>query len=61
MCLFADRGYDLRTMLRGGATDEEIALAIARLWSARNDHYSEIRLSQTSRPRAKVEMQYIGG
>ncbi len=61
MCLFADRGYDLRTMLRGGATDEEIALAIARLWTARTDHYSEIRLSQTNRPRAKVEMQYIGG
>ena len=61
MCLFADRGYDLRTMLRGGATDEEIALAIARLWTARTDHYSEIRLSQTNRPQAKVEMQYIGG
>ena len=24
LCLFADRGYDIRTMLRGGATDEEI-------------------------------------
>lgn len=61
MCLFADRGYDLRTMLRGGATDEEISLAIARLWCARNDHYSEIRLSQTKPRRARVEMQYIGG
>ncbi len=61
MCLFADRGYDLRTMLRGGATDEEISLAIARLWCARDDHYSEIRLSQTAPRRARVEMQYIGG
>lgn len=62
LCLFADRGYDLRTMLRGGATDEEIADAIARIWSARTDHYSEIRLSETVRVnRNRIEMQYIGG
>lgn len=28
---FADRGYDIRTMLRGGATDEEILEAVARI------------------------------
>ena len=61
LCLFADRGYDLRTLLRGGATDEEISLAIARIWCGRGDHYSEIRLSQTTPRRARVEMQYIGG
>ncbi len=62
LCLFADRGYDLRTMLRGGATDEEIAQAIARIWSARRDHYSEIRLSETGkRSQSRIEMQYIGG
>ena len=62
LCLFADRGYDLRTMLRGGATDEEIADAIGRIWSARGDHYSEIRLSETEkRSRSRIEMQYIGG
>lgn len=61
LCLFADRGYDLRTMLRGGATDEEIADAIARIWSARSDHYSEIRLSETRTRNRRVEMQYIGG
>ncbi len=62
LCLFADRGYDLRTLLRGGATDDEIALAIARIWSARADHYSEIRLSETQkRSHSRIEMQYIGG
>ncbi len=61
LCLFADRGYDIRTMLRGGATDEEIKLAAARIWSARADHYSEIRLEGTQRNRNRIEMQYIGG
>ncbi len=61
LCLFADRGYDLRTLLRGGASDEEIRSAVARIWSARADHYSEIRLSQTDIPRRRIEMQYIGG
>jgi cyclic pyranopterin phosphate synthase len=48
-------------MLRGGATDEEIRLAVGRIWSARADHYSEIRQQGTERSRARVEMQYIGG
>ena len=62
LCLFADRGYDLRTLLRGGASDEELEQAIGRIWSARTDHYSEIRLSKTENPhRNRVEMQYIGG
>ena len=62
LCHFADRGYDLRTLLRGGATDDEIADAIARIWSARDDHYSEIRLSETQkRSRSRIEMQFIGG
>ena len=42
LCLFADRGYDIRTMLRGGATDEEILEAVARIWTNRDNHYSEI-------------------
>lgn len=61
LCLFADRGYDLRTLLRGGATDEEIASAISRIWTGRQDHYSEIRLQQTEPRRGRIEMQYIGG
>ena len=59
-CLFATAGYDLRAMLRGGASDEEIAGAIARIWRARADRYSEIRTAETARER-KIEMSYIGG
>ncbi len=59
-CLFASAGYDLREMLRGGSPDEEISSAIARIWHARADRYSEIRTADTARLR-KIEMSYIGG
>ena len=59
-CLFADSGYDLRAMLRTSASDEEISFAIARIWQARSDRYSEIRTAETAGTR-KIEMSYIGG
>lgn len=61
LCLFATEGYDLRTLLRGGATDAELELALARIWSARTDRYSELRAMGLSPDRPKVEMSYIGG
>jgi len=59
-CLFAARGHDLRGLLRGGQTDEAIARSISGLWVDRDDRYSEIRSSATSRD-PKVEMSFIGG
>ena len=59
-CLFGIKGFDLREMVRGGASDEDISQAIARVWGKRTDRYSEIRSEQTvSLP--KVEMSHIGG
>jgi len=59
-CLFASAGYDLRGLLRGGASDRELHSAIARIWWARNDRYSEIRTAETAKL-GKIEMSYIGG
>ena len=59
-CLFAEKGFSVRTLLRGGASDEEISAALAQVWTARRDRYSEIRSSETSTLR-KVEMSHIGG
>jgi cyclic pyranopterin phosphate synthase len=59
-CLFAASGYDLRALLRGGRSDDEIRGAIAAVWRQRGDRYSEIRTANTARA-AKVEMSYIGG
>ena len=59
-CLFATSGHDLRSLLRGGASDEELSAAISKVWTAREDRYSEIRGEHTS-PLKKIEMSYIGG
>jgi len=59
-CLFAQSGHDLKTLLRGGASDEEIRNEIAAVWQHRADRYSEIRTEHTAKQR-KVEMSYIGG
>jgi cyclic pyranopterin phosphate synthase len=59
-CLFGSRGHDLRALLRGGATDDEIAAAVAGVWRLRDDRYSEIRSEETI-PLKKVEMSHIGG
>ncbi|MDR6768949.1 cyclic pyranopterin phosphate synthase [Acidovorax delafieldii] len=64
LCLFASQGYDLRSLLRGGASDADIASAIAPIWQQRNDRYSELRSSlpaDTGQGARRVEMSYIGG
>jgi cyclic pyranopterin phosphate synthase len=63
-CLFATSGHDLRALLREGRSDAEISSALAHIWRARTDRYSELRTADTAvlRPGAsKVEMSYIGG
>lgn len=67
-CLFSNTGYDLKAMLRAGASDDEIARLISALWSKRSDRYSDERLEalQSSRgyqPAAhkKIEMIRLGG
>ena len=59
-CLFATRGHDLRALVRGGASDEELSTAIAGIWAFRDDRYSELRTAETA-DLPKVEMSYIGG
>jgi len=60
LCLFAGTGHDLRSLLRNGASDEEIAAILANIWRARTDRYSEERSAATPGLR-KVEMSHIGG
>ena len=59
-CLFGVKGFDFRRMLRGGASDEDLAQAIGKVWGKRTDRYSEIRSAQTANL-PKVEMSRIGG
>jgi GTP 3',8-cyclase len=59
-CLFAQRGYDLKSLLRSGAGDDALAQAVTGIWQRRGDRYSEIRTAETAKSR-KVEMSFIGG
>lgn len=59
-CLFATQGHDLRTLLRGGASDDAIAERFQEIWRKRDDRYSEIRGRATILLN-KIEMSYIGG
>lgn len=59
-CLFAVAGTDLKTPLREGATDAELAALIEDVWTARADRYSEVRSAATRRL-PKVEMHALGG
>jgi cyclic pyranopterin phosphate synthase len=59
-CLFAVNGYNLRNLIRGGATDDKISQAIVSVWNKRSDRYSELRSENTS-SLPKVEMWHIGG
>lgn len=65
LCLFASQGHDLRALLRGGASDEQIAAAIGHIWQHRADRYSQLRSELApdtgTGSRRRVEMSYIGG
>lgn len=67
-CLFSDRGFDLRPLLRGAASDDEILAALRGVWTARTDRYSEARWVALQsvegyRPDShrKIEMISLGG
>ena len=66
LCLFASQGWDLRSLLRNGASDAEIAAAIAPIWQQRDDRYSQLRSEippdvTPLRQGRRIEMSYIGG
>jgi len=67
-CLFSQAGRDLKTVLRDGASDEELLAVIRSVWAARTDRYSEERLvalrsNQGYHPEQhkKIEMISLGG
>ncbi|MCU0762870.1 MAG: GTP 3',8-cyclase MoaA [Hydrogenophaga sp.] len=65
LCLFGTQGHDLKPLVRGNATDEQLAGAIAAIWQGRMDRYSELRASLppdvAARSGRRIEMSYIGG
>jgi cyclic pyranopterin phosphate synthase len=67
-CLFSLRTHDLKTLLRCGATDEEITARIIEVWAGRTDRYSERRMESVNsgsgyraEEHRKLEMISLGG
>ncbi|MBI3756703.1 MAG: GTP 3',8-cyclase MoaA [Deltaproteobacteria bacterium] len=67
-CLFAHTGYDLKKLMRGGASDAEVLDVLQTIWGRRKDRYSEERLaalhSQVGydpKRQKKIEMISLGG
>jgi GTP 3',8-cyclase len=66
-CLFSGIGYDVKALIRGGASDEEISQFIVSIWEKRVDRYSAERLealrSSNYDPKnhKKIEMISLGG
>ena len=59
-CLFASRGFDVKSLLRSGADDETLEQALMEVWRVRTDRYSEERSRGIARG-PRIEMYAIGG
>jgi cyclic pyranopterin phosphate synthase len=67
-CLFAQEGRDLKSLVRRGATDQEICEVIRSSWTVRKDRYSDerwesLRSGAGYQPKdhRKIEMITLGG
>ncbi|WP_245415739.1 GTP 3',8-cyclase MoaA [Alteribacter populi] len=63
-CLFAQRGEDLRSVVRSQMEDAELFDYLISLWKDRDDRYSDERTEETVKAKQngpKIEMSYIGG
>jgi cyclic pyranopterin phosphate synthase len=66
-CLFSGIGHDVKGLLRGGASDEEISKFIVSIWEERTDRYSAERLealrssNYDPKDHKKIEMISLGG
>lgn len=67
-CLFSNTGYNLKALLRDGASDDDILAVLGRSWGTRRDRYSEERLAALRsaagydpKEHKKIEMISLGG
>ncbi|MEL7297841.1 MAG: GTP 3',8-cyclase MoaA [Pseudomonadota bacterium] len=60
-CLFATQGTRLLEPIRRGGSDDELRHIMSRVWTRRDDRYSEQRADKLEQPLRKVEMYRVGG
>jgi cyclic pyranopterin phosphate synthase len=66
-CLFSQLGHDVKTLLRCGASDDEVRSFLSSTWQNRTDRYSVERLQALNsanydpKSHKKIEMISLGG
>jgi cyclic pyranopterin phosphate synthase len=66
-CLFSQLGHDVKTLLRCGASDDEVKNFLTSIWQKRTDRYSDERLKALNsanydpKSHKKIEMISLGG
>ena len=46
-CLFTVEGFNIKSFIRSGVTDDELREQLITLWNVRDDRYSDERTEQT--------------
>jgi cyclic pyranopterin phosphate synthase len=66
-CLFSQTGHDVKSLLRNGASDENLLEFLSAVWGGRRDRYSAERLEAMRnslydpKSHKKIEMISLGG
>ena len=60
-CLFANKGMNLKSMLRSKKSNEYITSEIINMWKLRDDKYSLERSTSKIKVKNKIEMFQTGG
>jgi GTP 3',8-cyclase len=66
-CLFAESGFDLKALIRSGASDDELTEQVSKIWAMRTDQYSDMRWQKVRSgayqplDHKKIEMITLGG
>lgn len=66
-CLFSQLGHDVKSLMRSGASDDELRKFLRALWQKRTDRYSVERLEALNaanydpKDHRKIEMISLGG
>ena len=67
-CLFSSAGFDIKSLLRSGISDQDLKDYIQNIWSLRTDRYSDLRwvalqsgAGYEPQQHKKIEMITLGG
>jgi cyclic pyranopterin phosphate synthase len=58
-CLFGQNRLDVRELIRSGCSDAQLGLELSRVWSMRDDRYSETRTNEPGPVKTEVQPSLV--